>query len=242
MIQLKNSAIKHYDKDKSLQGNQYYNEDSQEVNVNKLCIPQSKVEGTVIEALPNATFKVKLANEHDYTQMQRYSAYENYTEQSGNLPLVFATKSGGQMGVTMTGITFVDIPAEPVTNLTNWNKALDFSGSNEHAAQVGGGWYASPLKMGNLGTQVSANTDLTKTSNSNNCRAWATAIVFKSDRHNSNQHIWNAGEGTSSGHDNIFLRHPLTLHMKWHGEDLFIVNNHLKCCGCLLYTSDAADE
>jgi len=148
----------------------------------------------------------KLNNTFDYTQMQRYSVYENYTEQSGSLPLVFATKSGGQMGVTMTGITFVDIPAEPVTNLTNWNKAIDFSGSNEHAAQVGGGWYASPLKMGNLGTQVSANSDLTKTSNSSSCRAWATAIVFKSDRHNSNQHIWNAGEGANSGHDNIFLR------------------------------------
>ena len=59
----------------------------------------------------------KLANTHDYTQMQRYSAYENYSEQSGALPLVFATKSGGQMDVTMTGITFSDIPAAPVLSL-----------------------------------------------------------------------------------------------------------------------------
>jgi len=35
---------------------------------------------------------------------------------------------------------------------------------------------------------------------------WATAIVFKADGNNSNQHIWNHGEGSSSGDDNIYLR------------------------------------
>ena len=35
---------------------------------------------------------------------------------------------------------------------------------------------------------------------------WATAIVFKLDIHNSNQHIWNVGEGSGNKDDNIYLR------------------------------------
>ncbi|MDG1949585.1 MAG: hypothetical protein P8J32_02040, partial [bacterium] len=61
--------------------------------------------------------------------------------------------------------------------------------------------------MAHLGTTVPGNSiDTTKTSNSTSSRPWATAIVFKADIHNSNQHIWNYGEGGSSGDDNIYLR------------------------------------
>ena len=148
----------------------------------------------------------KLNNTHDYTQMQRYSAYENYTEQSGALPLVFATKSGGQMGVTMTGINFIDIPAAPATIITSWTKALDFSGSNEHLKQVNSGSYYNAIRMGYLSQLVSSNTDSSKTSNDTYSRPFATAIVFKVDRHSSNQHIWNSGEGAGSTDDNIYLR------------------------------------
>ena len=42
------------------------------------------------------------------------------------------------------------------------------------------------------------------TSASTESAAWATAVVFKYDGHNSNQHIWNAGEGSNA--DNIYLR------------------------------------
>ena len=31
--------------------------------------------------------------------------------------------------------------------------------------------------------------------------------------------------------DYILLRNPLTLHIKWHDNDLYIINNHFKCCG-----------
>jgi hypothetical protein len=31
-------------------------------------------------------------------------------------------------------------------------------------------------------------------------------MVFKADRNNSNQHIWNSGEGAGTGDDNIYLR------------------------------------
>ena len=37
-------------------------------------------------------------------------------------------------------------------------------------------------------------------------RPWATAVVFKSDRNSTNQHIWNQGEGAGDSDDNIYLR------------------------------------
>ena len=148
----------------------------------------------------------KLANTYDYTQMQRYSAYENYAEQSGALPLVFATKSGGQMDVTMTGITFSDIPSAPVTRLTNWSKAIDFSGSSERAMQVSSNSNYMPIAMDGLSATASAPTTSGNTSGHVYSRPWATAIVFKADGNNSNQHIWNQGEGTGSSDDNIYLR------------------------------------
>jgi len=44
------------------------------------------------------------------------------------------------------------------------------------------------------------------TSNHTSARPWATSVVFKADGNNSNQIIWNQGEGSSSGNDNIYLR------------------------------------
>ena len=145
----------------------------------------------------------KINNEHDYTQFQTYSAYENYAEQSGALPLVMATKTGGSMDLTLTGLSFVDIPAAPVTNLTPWTKALDFSGSSERAMQVSTSSAVNPLMMNGLAVTTSAG-DVGKTSSSSTARPWATSIVFKYDGHNSNQHIWNQGEGV--GGDNVYLR------------------------------------
>lgn len=46
----------------------------------------------------------------------------------------------------------------------------------------------------------------------------------------------------------VFVRDPLGLHMSWHGEDLYIINNHFKCCGDrtietdLLYECDADEK
>ena len=148
----------------------------------------------------------KLANTNDYTQMQRYSAYENYSEQSGALPLVFATKSGGQMDVTMTGITFSDIPSAPVTNLTSWTKAIDFSGSNEHLKQVTSSAAYNAMRMTGIAQTVPNNFDSGRTSAGTYARPWMCSIVFKADGHNSNQHIWNQGEGSGSNDDNIYLR------------------------------------
>ena len=148
----------------------------------------------------------KLNNTHDYTEMQRYSVYENYTEQSGALPLVFATKSGGQMDVTMTGLNFIDIPAAPVTIITNWTKAIDFSGSNEHLKQVNSASAVNALRMQNIAQQAALNADVSKTSNATYSRPWMCSVVFNRDNNNSNQHIWNSGEGSGSSDDNIYLR------------------------------------
>ena len=146
----------------------------------------------------------KLNSEHDYTQMSRFSAYESYTEQSGALPIVLAAKTGGSMNLDLTGLSFVDIPEAPVVNLTPWNKALDFSGSSERALQVSTSSAVNPMMMNGLAVTTSAPSASGNTSSDSFARPWATACVFKYDGHNSNQHIWNQGEGV--GGDNVYLR------------------------------------
>jgi len=87
---------------------------------------------------------------------------------------------------------------------TPWTKAIDFSGSSERAEKVGSGQsHANPLQI-TTGSYAAANADPARTSSASDSKPWATAIVFKSDRHSSNQHIWNHGEGSSG--DNVFLR------------------------------------
>ena len=92
------------------------------------------------------------------------------------------------------------------TNDTPWNKALDFSGSNEHAKMVSPSAAVGALRMSGLSQLATANSDSSKTSSNTYARPWATSIVFKSDGNSSNQHIWNSGEGASSGDDNLHLR------------------------------------
>ncbi len=116
-----------------------------------------------------------------------------------------ANDFGSDTGTITLNVT--DDPTNNVTpNLTSWTKAIDFSGSNEHLKQVSTSTSANPLRMSGLSSTVSANSNSSKTSSSSSARPWATAIVFKPDGNNSNQHIWNTGEGTSSTNDNIYLR------------------------------------
>ena len=108
--------------------------------------------------------------------------------------------------ITDAGVAHYDNPVVS-NNLTDWTKAVDFSGSNEHLVQVSASSSYSPVKMSYTGTLVPAHTtDSNKTSDSFSARPWATSIVFKTDGNSSNQHIWNMGEGASTGNDNIFLR------------------------------------
>jgi hypothetical protein len=60
--------------------------------------------------------------------------------------------------------------------------------------------------MGGLASTVDLGTvSQGDTSNNTSARPWATSCVFKADRHNSTQVIWNQGEGSSNGDDNISL-------------------------------------
>ena len=108
--------------------------------------------------------------------------------------------------VDWTGLSEVSVPAL-VSNDTSWTKALDFSGSNEHAKMVSSSLFVQPLQMGGLANLVDLGTaSQGGTSNHTSARPWATSVVFKADGNNSNQIIWNQGEGSSSGNDNIYLR------------------------------------
>lgn len=145
-----------------------------------------------------------------YKHVSEFAAGEVYTEsgysnQSGTLPLVFATKTGGSMLIDTDGMIVIDAPTPPAPSiLTPWNKALDFSGSSERAIQVSTSSAVNPLMMNGLAQTTSAPVSAGGTSSDGFARPWATACVFKYDGNNSNQHIWNQGEGV--GGDNIYLR------------------------------------
>ena len=101
----------------------------------------------------------------------------------------------------------ITIPSPPAPSITTpWTKALDFSGSSERAQMVSTSTSHNPLMMGGVSTTVAAPSIAGQTSSDTNARPWATAIVFKFDGNNSNQHIWNLGEGAGSTDDNIYLR------------------------------------
>ena len=101
-------------------------------------------------------------------------------------------------------IQSTDVP--PVqTNDTPWTKALDFNGGSEYLKQVSNNMYSQPLQMAGVADTKTGNSTSGYTSDQSLALPWATSCVFKADRHNSNQVIWNQGEGSSNGNDNISL-------------------------------------
>jgi hypothetical protein len=105
----------------------------------------------------------------------------------------------GNMTVTATDVA----PAQ--TNDTPWTKALDFNGGSEHTKQVSNSMYTQPMQMAGIADVKAGNSTAGYTSDASLALPWATSCVFKADRHNSNQVIWNQGEGSSNGDDNISL-------------------------------------
>ena len=91
------------------------------------------------------------------------------------------------------------------TNDTLWSKALDFNGGSEYAKQVSNSMYTQPLQMAGIADVKAGNSTAGYTSDQSLALPWATTCVFKADRHNSSQVIWNQGEGSSNGDDNISL-------------------------------------
>ncbi len=108
-------------------------------------------------------------------------------------------------GVTWTDLQEVANPSA-ATILTPFTKALDFSGSSERVKQVASSTDYMPLTMNGLATATNGPSGGVTTSLDGDACPWATAIVFKADVNNSNQHIWNQGEGSGSNDDNIYLR------------------------------------
>ena len=118
-----------------------------------------------------------------------------------------------QLLVFLFTIIFSSFTFSQITcNDTPWNTAIDFSGSNEHAKQVNPSSNNLPVRMRDFGTTVDGPDSSDKTSNDDSAAPWAVAIVFKIDEYNSNQHIWNSGEGANNFDDNIYLRKD-----KWGG-------------------------
>ena len=115
---------------------------------------------------------------------------------------VTRANSYGSTTGTMT-VTATDV-APVQTNDTSWTKALDFSGS-EYAKHVNNSMFYQPLQMAGLANTVPAHSTQGYTANNSSSRPWATVVIFKSDGYGSNQMIWNQGEGSSSGNDNIFV-------------------------------------
>ena len=121
----------------------------------------------------------------------------------------FWTYDGGAIdgnNIDWTGLSEVSVPTPAATLTTNWNKALDFSGSSERTQMVNSSYLYNPLNMGNISSTTSIPVGTTYSSNDTNARPWATAVVFSSDNNSSNQHIWNNGEGAGSTGDNIYVR------------------------------------
>ena len=111
--------------------------------------------------------------------------------------------NGSDSDISTSGISEV---ANPVvsTSLTNFSKALDFSGSSERAQMVSSNASNQPIAQNVSSTNVYGVTG--STSAHSTARPWATAVVFRIDGNSSNQHIWNQGEGAGSTDDNIYLR------------------------------------
>ena len=125
----------------------------------------------------------------------------------GSVTLTLAVK-GSTMDIGTTGLNEFEPADPPVSIVTPWTKALDFSGSAERTQQVSTNFSYNPVMMNGVSSQVpmpAAGAGNTATSST--AQPWATAMVFKPDYNTSNQHIWNVGEGNvSSSSDNIYVR------------------------------------
>lgn len=167
-------------------------------NVNIQVSPQDVSYSTSVEITPRTSGLV-----YNGTFLIQGTLADVESDTVYNVRVTRANSYGSSVGtftITATNVAPVQ------TNDTSWTKALDFSGSNEYAKQVNAITQAQALRLGGYGTSVANNPDSTKTADSGYCFAFATSIVFKSDRNSSNQHIWNMGEGASNNNDNIYLR------------------------------------
>ena len=117
--------------------------------------------------------------------------------------------------VDWTQISTIPTPVDLIT--TNWDKAIDYKGSNQYNiltrapntdfAGSGNRSIIFPICMNDFGKLVpdDANNS-TKFSNHTNSRPWSLATVFMIDGHNSDQLICGQVEGTGIDQVNIMLK------------------------------------
>ena len=110
--------------------------------------------------------------------------------------------------VTWPTLYVISLPQNPGI-ITPWDKAIEFNASSEYLSQVNPTVGGVPMMMGGAGGPsfggVSAPTTIGHTTSDLAGRPWATTVVFKLNGLNANAHIWNFGEGGSSGDNNIYL-------------------------------------
>ena len=131
------------------------------------------------------------------------------TSDNASQDLIIATVNT-TLDLSLTEFNEYNEPNPAPAILTPWNKALDFSGSAERTEMVTSNTIWNPMMMAGTNNQVAAPTAGQTVSSGH---PWATACVFKADGHNSNQHIWNLGEGAGTNDDNIYLRLSSARHL-----------------------------
>jgi hypothetical protein len=105
------------------------------------------------------------------------ASYDNYVGQSSPLPIVIATKGGGQVNLSTSGINIIDIPVVS-SSATSWTNAINLTGYYESATQPGSSTDTNALRMGGHAGTVAPNADPSLTVASDKT-PWITSCVFQ---------------------------------------------------------------
>jgi len=123
------------------------------------------------------------------------------------LPISGSTGTTDADDIDWTALSEISTPVPPTSALTNWTKAVNFSGGSEYLKDNNNSRSTQPIKMNDQASLVPEHsTDSTKTSDHNLSRPWATAVVFNIDNVSQQQHIWNQGQPPAQGDNNIYLK------------------------------------
>ena len=178
-----------------------------------------------------------------FTYQKNNSGFGGYP--AGDKTIYIASSVGAEMDIAVSATNLYQVSEPlPVSNLSGWTKAVDFSGGSENLQNNSTGSFRSPMDPQNgsnvaLPSTFVTNGDPGYTSNDSGARPWATCVVFKPDYHSSNQHIWNYGEGASSWNKNTYLRLDAArgLHFGYNTVDNNSTKNEVYI-GSLGYTND----
>jgi len=142
-----------------------------------------------------------------------FSSSASLTIDANTGEITTSTSSPGTYTVTYTMSSYAS------TGATSWTKAFSFSTDTKRIEMNYNSWGANPVKMDNQAQVIGLPTPGNTT---NAGHPWAVATVFKTDGINSNQHIWNVGQGLGSSHENIYLRLDASsnLYFGWGREGL----------------------